>query len=147
MLYCYVGERKSVNKTVLTLACDSTPSVVIDCANAADPHELVHNTNPDTFDSVLVYHAEMLYLFRDILANFKEEAKTIAITTPDRVFAYDNQKENIAIMNHIIELLQSLQERYDIHIAIARGSSYEILTQWGTPQQVKELSLIESVQS
>jgi hypothetical protein len=121
-LIAFKGASEAVNQRLLLYAAEHAPSLIIDCANCANPHALPF------FDGVFVVQSEMLYKFRDTLKHFSAIVRSlvincVVITTFDRLFNYGNDEENIAVFEHIWELIPCLG--YDVFIGICAGSIHE----------------------
>ena len=119
------GSRRIVNTKLLHHAIDHAPSLIIDCANCANPHEIFPYTTMERFAQVYVIVAEAIYRFRDTLLVAADrleqlEANTLIITTFDRLFTYDDDLELHNITEHAWEIIQHLAETYDVLVGITR---------------------------
>jgi hypothetical protein len=106
---------------LLLYALSNSPSLLIDCANCADPHKYSRMFKKETFEQVFVIEIELLYKFRDVLRSLPKivnrlKINTIVITKSNHLFNYSNDEENKAILEHCNELIQKLSEMYDIII-------------------------------
>lgn len=119
MLTGIVGDKRTV---INQLFKDATPQVlVIDCANAANPHRLkIPQENLTNFHIIPI---ELLYAFRDITRNLPKNYKTIIITPIDILFNYHDEKENLAIYSQAWDNLRKSKE--NIIIGITKGSMHE----------------------
>ncbi|MFW5746976.1 MAG: hypothetical protein ACOCWQ_05515 [Nanoarchaeota archaeon] len=118
------GSRKDIIRTLLQEATDRPPSLIVDCANCADPHTLFPFIPMETFASVHVIIAEAIYRFRDSLKQVPEFAqqlgtRTIIITPFDRLFDYGNTQETEDVINHAWELMQQLAQEYTVITGVA----------------------------
>jgi len=114
------------NTALLLYALGNAPSLVIDCANCADPHSLFPYVQEEDFEEVYVIEIELLYLLRDVLKRTRKIAeerhlKCIVIPTFDYLFAYDNKEENKEIFSQCWEMVKELSKSYDILIAIHKS--------------------------
>lgn len=106
-------------KELLLYAVDHTPSLIIDCANWANPHSLFGRVELDQLEQVYVVEVELLYKFRDILKKADELAEevgagTIVITPFNYLFNYQNEKENKKIIIHCLQIIKKLSDKYDV---------------------------------
>jgi hypothetical protein len=118
------GSRSSLNRKLLLYAVKNRPSLVIDCANAANPHVLFPEVQLEELDSVYVIPVELIYTFRDVLKKVRGIAerlgvKCIVITPFNGLFHYDDERENRGVMEHAWELMRGLAERYEVVVGVS----------------------------
>ncbi|HZX45571.1 MAG TPA: hypothetical protein VFF28_07870 [Candidatus Nanoarchaeia archaeon] len=119
MLTGIFGSRGSVNLSLLSHAVRNQPSLIVDCANIANPHVLFPFAQPEDMHDIYVVQAELMYKFRDILKHLDRLAKQvnprcIVITLFDRLFHYNDEQENKDIIEHAWELMKKHSERYEL---------------------------------
>jgi hypothetical protein len=122
-----IGPRSIIKQEVILHALHKPPSLVLDCANAANTH-VFHAYLPHApFHEVYVMETELLYTFRDILKKFPHSMRfqTVVVTPFERLFTYHNEKENDAIHIQIWRMMYLLSERLDFVVGISAGSSQE----------------------
>jgi hypothetical protein len=124
------GSLCSINKELLLYAVEHAPSLLLDCANCADPQQLFPFVEPERFERVYVVEIEMLYLFRDVLKRARTLAREIGascvvITPFSMLFSYDNEKENSDIFDQCWELVKELAKTHEVVVGI--HESYERL--------------------
>jgi hypothetical protein len=100
-------------------ALEKRPSLIIDCANVADPHALFMHTQYEALGQVYVVEVELLYKFRDVLLRApdivdKYNIKSIIITPFGGLFHYDNSHENETVLRHAFNLIAQLSRRVDV---------------------------------
>ena len=111
--------RRGSNFRLMMHALKNTPSLVIDCANCANPHIFYPYVSPEAFENTYVVPVDAIFRFRDTLkrAGAMAErlgAKTIVITAFDRLFSYDDEQENRDITVHAWEIIRKLAEHFDV---------------------------------
>jgi hypothetical protein len=120
----------SVNLFLMRYAVEHAPSLIIDCANCANPHSLYPEFTMQELAKVYVMEAEMLYKFRDTLrriAYTRPPVKTIVITSVRHLFNYDDEIENKNLLEHCSVLIKYLSRKYRVIMA------------WDTQYGAKEL--------
>jgi len=110
---------KNVNFELIMHAIENTPSLILDCANYANPHLFYPFVNPDNFREVYVIPVDAIYRFRDTLKQAgqtaeKLRARCIVITTFDRLFSYDDPEENRNIIEHAWNIIDALSEKHEV---------------------------------
>ena len=120
------GDAGFVNPKLLLYAVQNSPCLVIDCANAANPHA-IFPLYPDeaALCRVQVIQVELIYTFRDVLKQLYEtgdfqNTKKIVITTFHHLFNYGNEKENREIYRHAWELMAKLGETCEVLVGVAK---------------------------
>lgn len=118
---------KGLNKCIIAMAAKNTPSLIIDCANAADPHSLFPDVELEKMGQIYVIELELLYKFRDVLLRVPAIAKQrgikmIAITTSDHLFNYQDERENNNIIEHSWLLMRKIGQSYPVIVGISEGS-------------------------
>lgn len=121
---------KDVDRSIVLHAVRSRPSLLIDCANCANPHAFFHEiTQEDLFD-VHVMQSDLIYTFRDIMKMLPKTAgklslKKVAITTFESLFHYENEEENNELYLHSWELMRSASRELDIVVGVrSRGKQF-----------------------
>lgn len=110
---------------VIDKALQNQPSLILDCANKANPHAFFPTILPEDMQTVYVMEIDLLYSFRDALKKTKQYAeelktKTIVVTSFDHLFHYGDEEENEEIFKHAWELLSELSMHYKIYISISK---------------------------
>ncbi len=119
MLIGIVGKKRAVIDQLFAKA--KTPALVIDCANAANPHRLkVLQENLMQFHIVPI---ELLYAFRDISKKIPDGYASIIVTPIDVLFNYHDNDENLAIYSQTWYNLRNYKGT--IYVGIAQGSMHE----------------------
>ncbi len=134
VLFAVKGQPNVVNPLILVYASQSSPVLVVDCANCADPHKLLPYIPEEKLFEIYVVEVELLYTFRDILCKLETLAqqlgvKTIVVPTFTRMFHYHDENENRMIYMHAWELLKSLSEKYTVIVGVQEGSVHELLAE------------------
>ena len=111
------------NKELINAAFKELPTLIIDCANMMNPHDLYPELPLEDFEKVLVLEVEMLYKFKQIIDNIQDYIdsygiKTLAIPMGG-LFNYDNQEENLSIYKKVLYKLESLNINVFIHWSLA----------------------------
>ncbi|MFH0978383.1 MAG: hypothetical protein V1837_03715 [Candidatus Woesearchaeota archaeon] len=114
------------NTELLLYAITNKPSLIIDCANCADPHSLFPFVFPEDFVDVHVIEIELLYLLRDVLKRtgaLADELKLrcVVIPTFDYLFAYDDKEENNEIFSQCWKLIKDLSLDHNVVVAIHKS--------------------------
>ncbi len=126
-LTAVIGNRRQLNRQLLDYAAQRAPSLIIDCANVADPHKLYPRFSLNVLQNIYVIELELLYKFRDVLRYIDEYAiecgvKDIIVTTTDHLFHYQDEVENADIYEHAWEMLKQLGCRHNIVTGITPSS-------------------------
>lgn len=134
MLIGLVSPTRTINYELLRYAAQQAPAMVIDCANAADPHRLYPEFSHETLNQIYVVELELLYKFRDILKNAaryadKVRARSVIVTTSDFLFHYQDPEENQNIHHHCWELMRQLGQIYDVRVGVLANSEHLSLAQ------------------
>jgi hypothetical protein len=111
-------------RMLLLAAFEKAPSLVIDCANCANPHALFPAVPLERMHDVYVMNAEAIYRLRDTLRQVpywarKLGVKTIVITQIGGLFSYDDKEENRDIIEHCKEIIQGLSEEYEVLMGVS----------------------------
>jgi len=140
------GKTHTVNSYLLKYAASHTPSLVVDCANVANPHPF-HLTE-EILSNIFIVQAEVIYKFRDTLKaipSMRLDVSSIIITTFHRLFHYGDETENNEIFIHAWELMKRLSLTQNVLVGV---SDTDQLSQkycdnrvslWDTQSGVKEL--------
>ena len=128
------NSESAINRKLLLYASQHLPALIIDCANAANPHSLYPTVPFEHMNRMFVIELELLYKFRDVLLRIPGMAKKlrvqcIVITTSDHLFNYQDKEENQNIFRHSWELMQSIGEKHTIVVGIRKGSLHEPFAQ------------------
>jgi hypothetical protein len=123
------GSSNSVNGELLIHASKNLPSLIIDCANAANPHSLFPEIDELKLAQMHVFELELLYKFRDVLLEVpsiaeKLKAKSIVVTTINHLFNYQDELENQNILQHAWELMKEIGKKHEIIIGITPESKW-----------------------
>lgn len=129
MLISYSGDRKSVNRKLLMESFTNTPSLILDCGNAADVHSLFGKIDENLLHKVYVINLEAIYRFRkglELSPKFVKEfgIKQIVITTISILFSYDNEVENYNILEHCWELMKTISKTTPIKVGIGTSKMH-----------------------
>lgn len=124
-----IGNRSSLNARLLEYAAQKAPSLIIDCANVADPHKLYPQFSLDVLQQIYVIELELLYKFRDVLKQVQQYTadlgiSNIVITTSDHLFHYQDEIENNDIYEHAWELLKGLSQQHNIVTGVTPASTH-----------------------
>lgn len=121
------GNPRKVNNSIMQLALDNTPCIVLDCVTAADAHKFFAHTTEDALENAWVIEIELLYKLRDalkIVPQWMTEKKCnkLFITCNRHLFHYQDENENRNVYAHIWDLLLQLGWKYDIVVALTPHS-------------------------
>lgn len=146
MLIGWYGNRVSASDAVITHALQHTPSLILDCANRADPYSFMHEAPIEAFDHVHVVSFDLLYSLQDALLRAPQDlqetkAQTLIVTAFDGLFNYQDDEENENLYQHAWQLLRRIAKRYDVHVAFThkqrpRAMKYCEVIKWDIPYQV-----------
>ncbi|MFH1401216.1 MAG: hypothetical protein ABIH41_06900 [Nanoarchaeota archaeon] len=123
------GKDHAVNTWLITYAIRHTPSLVLDCANHANPHCLPIETPLEALQQTYVVNIDLIYMLRDILLHApyiarRRGAQCVIITTFRTLFHYSDKDENKDIYEHAWELMAALGEEYDVIVGIRGQEEY-----------------------
>lgn len=123
------GERRAADRKALLYAISRAPSLVIDCANCADPHALFPALSQERLNEVHLFEVDQPSCLRDVLLRVREFARekgidTVAVTSVSSLFHYHDETENRDILEHCWDLIEGLATDFDI--AVSEGAI------WGT---------------
>ncbi|MCF7861735.1 hypothetical protein K9M79_05800 [Candidatus Woesearchaeota archaeon] len=123
VLTAVVGKHKIVNKEIFRYAFDSLPSIVLDCANTANPHSFYPKVTIEDLSRVYVISVDALYRFRDSLKYIPKLAKqlkpkSIIITSFEHLFNYDDKLEIHNINVQAWDIILDFSKKYDTYIAV-----------------------------
>ncbi|MBS3109791.1 hypothetical protein J4227_04655 [Candidatus Woesearchaeota archaeon] len=112
-----------MDRKLLLHAFDSLPCLVIDCANAANPHALFPDAPLEKFNSVYIIEVEMLYKFRDVLKRLfgmakKTGAETVIITSFRHLFNYQDEIENANIYEQCWRIMKKAGTKCRIIVSV-----------------------------
>ena len=113
-----------INHKLLLYAANHTPSLVIDCANAANPHFLYPSVSLEKMSQVYVIELELLYKFRDVLLRVpslikNRNIKSVIVTTSNHLFHYQDEIENQNLIEHSWELMKSIGKNNLVLVGLA----------------------------
>src|SRR6185503_21363729 len=116
-----------INNVLMQQALGALPAILIDCANAADPHRFYPLLDVQAMQQIYVFELELLHKFRDCLKHLPRYAKQlraqlIVVTTSDHLFNYHNEQENRDIYIHAWQLMRQIGASYDIVVGVSPGS-------------------------
>jgi hypothetical protein len=119
----------SVNQFLLMHAAKNIPSLIIDCANAADPHRLYPSVPLERMSRIYVLEVELLYKFRDILVKTpffmrRFSAKCLVVTTAEHLFHYQDEVENNQVIEHSWELMKEVAREHTVVVGLKHGSTH-----------------------
>jgi len=106
-----------VNRKLLIYAANHG-ALVIDAANAANPHTLHPEISEERFNNLEIIGCELLYKFRDILKTVKPKG-TLIVTTFDHLFNYQDDEENHNVLEHAWELMKNLAKRKNVIVGVS----------------------------
>ncbi|MBN1385809.1 hypothetical protein JW968_02400 [Candidatus Woesearchaeota archaeon] len=100
-------------------------SLILDCANCANPHSLFPEIPYEKFHDVFVLEVEIIYKFRDTLKEMDRimqsiRAERLIVTPFDRLFYYDDEKERENVLEHAWELMKGISKRYDVYVGVKK---------------------------
>lgn len=109
------------SQELISYALKNTPALIIDCANAADPHTYFPYHNEDSFDNTYILSVDLLYKFRDSLLKTQKfiqekKIKVIVVTSYSKLFHYNNDLENKMVLNHCYEIMRTLSKKTPVII-------------------------------
>jgi hypothetical protein len=124
------GNRHIVNSEVLRSAASHTTALIIDGANAADPHTMLQYTKPENLDEIFVLETELIYKLRDAIVEISSLAKEadtnyVFFTTFDALFNYQDEEENQDVYRQVWLLLRQAAIKYHILVGVRAGSMQE----------------------
>jgi hypothetical protein len=128
-LITVIGDR-SLNSKLLLYASRHIPSLIIDCANAANPHSIFPDVPIERMNQIYVIELELLYKFRDVLLRLpsminKLGLRCTIVTTSDGLFNYQDEIENNDIIEHSWELMRQIGSKKTIIVGVSYGSIHE----------------------
>lgn len=129
-----------LNRKLIFHAARKKPSLIIDCANCANPHLFYPNLTIEDFNELYVIELELLYKFRDVLLRVpsimkKIRGSTVVVTTSNHLFNYQDELENRNIIEHSWEIMEIIGKRYDViagitfdsvHLSFAKKYSHKL---------------------
>ncbi|MBN1502457.1 hypothetical protein JW930_02855 [Candidatus Woesearchaeota archaeon] len=129
MLIAYRGCPDEVNQTLLLKSFEKTPSLILDCGNAANPHNLFPIIKEEQLHRVYVVNAEAIYRFRDALKQAPTWTKELGlvilvITTIHILFSYDDELENYNVLENCWEIMGRLSKNIQVNVGIAEDSMH-----------------------
>jgi hypothetical protein len=118
-----IPRTQGYKKELLLYAFHHRPSLIIDCANCANPHALFHDIEQEWLSDVFIIEVEIIYKFRDVLLYTHDFAKanhlkSIVITPFDHLFHYDNSRENKIVLNQCFNIINHLSKSYEVVIPL-----------------------------
>jgi hypothetical protein len=131
MLFCIVGDFKTINRQLIMLALDNTPAVLIDPANFADIHRF-KDFDILQYANLYVLEVDSLYRFIPTLKKLSKLArqfntKNIFITSFTKLFNYDNPDEDRDVYVHAWEIISNTASDHDIYVAVEIDSIHQHL--------------------
>lgn len=139
-LTAIVGSPSSINRWLLIYAVNNAPSLLIDCANCANPYSIFDFVEFESLDRVFVMQAEITYTFRDILRRALKiagqiGARCIVITTFGSLYHYDDEDENRDIREEAWELMKEISLRYEVMVGLVNEEAAKVcdeVVRWDT---------------
>jgi hypothetical protein len=127
VLTAVLGEHKIVNKEIFWYAFQNLPSIVLDCANTANPHSFYPEVSVEDLSQVYVISVDALYRFRDSLKYIPKLAKqikpgSIIITSFEHLFNYDDKLEVKNINSEGWEIISGFAKDYLTYVAVNQRS-------------------------
>ena len=100
-------------------ALNNPPSLILDCANCANPHRFYPYVPYENYKRTYVISIDAIYRFRDTLKDTKKIAenlnvKTIVITSFDYLYAFGDDEEVDLVIEHCKELIMKLSKNLDV---------------------------------
>jgi hypothetical protein len=113
---------RGADKRILFYAARNTPSLIIDCANKANPHMLFPEIDIEQMANIYVIELELLYKYRDVLKYVpyfikKNNIKTTVITSSKHLFHYQDEKENENVKQHAWELIKDIARYNEVIVS------------------------------
>lgn len=123
MLTAYTG--KDVNNRLLVKAFENTPSIIIDCGNACNVHNLFPMIKEEQLHEVYVMNAEAIYRFRDALKQIpywskKLKIKQVVITTIHILYSYDDEEENYNVLEHCWQIMKEISKNIPVYVGVKK---------------------------
>jgi hypothetical protein len=120
---------KCMDSELLLRAFEITPSLIVDCGNAADPHQLFPHIREELLHQVYIINAEAIYRFRDALRKLpywinKLKIRQVVITTTHTLFSYDDEIENNNVLEQCWELMKDISKECPVTVGIS-GKMHE----------------------
>jgi hypothetical protein len=132
---------KDAGKQLLCIALEKRPSLIIDCANSADPYSIM--AEEEWLSEVYVINAEAIYRFRDSLKKVKHimeglSLKVLVITPISALFSYDDPIEDNNVIRSCWQVIRELANEYEVFVAADKLSSHYADETWDTQYQARE---------
>jgi len=107
--------------SLVLYALKNPPSLIIDCANAANPHRFYPYVPYENFRQAFVVSVDAIYRYRDTLKNAEAIACSvgavrIAITSHRYLFSYQDKAENRDVLKHCRDLIQVLSDKFEVSV-------------------------------
>lgn len=120
---------REINRYLMHYAAGRVPVILVDCANAADPHRYYPALDVNAMAQIYVFELELLHKFRDVLRQVpvyanRLKAGCVIVTTSDRLLNYHNDAENENIYRHAWELMKKLSLTRDVVVGVPRASAH-----------------------
>ncbi|MGM5488833.1 MAG: hypothetical protein ACQESG_07840 [Nanobdellota archaeon] len=126
-------------KNVIFRAGERLPSMIIDCANAADPHTLYPYVPLESMDQIFVVEVELLYKFRDVVKALPpflhEKAIQRVLIITGHLFNYQDERENYYVLRHAWELIHKISREVEVLATVQPGSLHHKFAKWDIQQQ------------
>jgi len=102
---------------LIEYALNHPPSLVIDCANCANPHKFYTRAPYENFKKTYVIAVDAIYRFRDTLKSAGQIAdklgvKTIIITSYKYLYNFNDEEEVQDVIAHCKEIISELNKKY-----------------------------------
>ena len=130
LLACWGDEDWSICNELLRYAVETQPSLVVDCANAANPHALFPDVEQEQLHQVYVMNAEAIYRFRDALRQVplwaeRLEVKMIIVMPIHILYAYDDEVENQDVLDDCWMIMHEIGKIYPVVVGVKANTIHE----------------------
>jgi hypothetical protein len=117
----------TINRALVLYAGSNLPSLVVDCANCANPHAFYPKLTLQAMQQIFIFELEQLYKFRDVLRQVpfhlnKINSKLVVVTTSDHLINYQNEDENMDIYIYAWKLMKKIGCRHNIFAGVSKDS-------------------------
>ena len=134
-------EGDDIDKSILRMAFEKRPCLLIDCSNSANPYRI--HIEEEWLDEVFVINAEVIYRFRDALKKVRLEMnklklKVLLVTSLGALYSYSDAVEDKNVIMNCWELLKELSADFEIFAAADEYSGGFADETWDTQFLVKE---------
>ncbi len=132
-----------VNTALFYHAAEHLPTLIVDCANFADPYKFYPAIDVWALQNMYVFELELLHKFRDVLRHLPVYARqlnvqSIIVTTADHLINYHDEDENAGIYRHAWQLMKKISRTSEVTAGVLRGSKQYALA-WKYCDQLWEM--------